>query len=43
MSKETYTFDDLEDILAEFSGKKEAQPEVFKAAEAIKKEITAPH
>lgn len=42
MSKETYTFDDLEDILAEFSGKKEAQPEVFKAAEAIKKEITAP-
>jgi len=42
MSKETYTFDDLEDILAEFSSKKEAQPEVFKAVEEIKKEIPAP-
>lgn len=42
MSKEIYTFDDLEDILAEFSSKKEAQPEVFKAAEEIKKEITGP-
>ena len=41
MSKETYTFDDLDDILAEFSGKKESQPEVFKAAEEIKKEKTA--
>lgn len=41
MSKETYTFDDLDDILAEFSSKKEVQPEVFKAAEEIKKEITA--
>ena len=36
MSKDNYTFDDLEDILAEFSGRNEVQPESIKAADEVK-------